>query len=52
MEKELRNAFGFEGSAIKLWFFEKHVDRLKEKSLNKTGTKNGTIRKQSTDKRK
>lgn len=32
MERELRQAFGFEGSAIKFWFFEKHIDRLKVSS--------------------
>jgi GTP-binding protein len=31
MERELRNEFGFEGTAIKFWFFEKHIDRLKDK---------------------
>ncbi len=25
MEKELRNTYGFEGTALKLWFFEKHL---------------------------
>jgi len=45
MEKELRNSFGFEGAAIKLWFFEKHIDRIKAKLLNKTGIKNGPLRK-------
>ncbi len=25
MEKELRNAFGFDGTALQLWFIEKHV---------------------------
>ncbi len=27
LERELRERFGFEGTAIKFWFFEKHVDR-------------------------
>ena len=35
MERELRETFGFEGTAIKFWFFEKHVDRLKEVKLLK-----------------
>jgi hypothetical protein len=25
MERELREKFGFNGTAIKFWFFEKHV---------------------------
>jgi GTP-binding protein len=36
MEREMREAYGFEGSAIKFWFFEKHVDRLKEAKAIKT----------------
>lgn len=39
MEKELRSRFGFEGSAIKLWFFEKHIDRKKEPIKQKQGAK-------------
>ena len=39
MERELREAFGFDGSAIKFWFFEKHVDRLKESSNVKSSSK-------------
>jgi len=35
MERELREKFGFDGSAIKFWFFEKHVDRLKEDKKSK-----------------
>lgn len=31
MEREFRNRFGFEGTSIKFWFFEKHIDRLKGK---------------------
>ncbi|MBW3569084.1 ribosome biogenesis GTPase Der [Candidatus Parcubacteria bacterium] len=27
LEKELRRAFGYAGSAVQLWFIEKHVDR-------------------------
>ena len=30
LERELREKYDFEGTAIKLWFFEKHVDRLKK----------------------
>lgn len=30
LERELRETYDFSGTAIKLWFFEKHVDRLKE----------------------
>lgn len=36
MERELRSKFGFDGTAIKFWFFEKHVDRkLKAKDGSK-----------------
>jgi hypothetical protein len=35
MERELREAFGFDGSALKFWFFEKHIDRLKEAKKTK-----------------
>lgn len=35
MERQLRETFGFEGTSIKFWFFEKHVDRLKEKVVSK-----------------
>ncbi|HUC78736.1 MAG TPA: ribosome biogenesis GTPase Der [Candidatus Saccharimonadales bacterium] len=30
LERELREKYDFDGTAIKLWFFEKHVDRLKK----------------------
>ena len=30
LERELRQKYDFDGTAIKLWFFEKHVDRLKK----------------------
>jgi GTP-binding protein len=40
MERELRESFGFEGTAIKLWFFEKHIDRLKEAGKQKKNSKN------------
>ena len=30
LERELRETYDFAGTAIKLWFFEKHVDRLKK----------------------
>jgi GTP-binding protein len=30
MERQMRESFGFEGTALKFWFFEKHVDRLKD----------------------
>ncbi len=29
LERELRETFDFSGTAIKIWFFEKHIDRLK-----------------------
>jgi GTP-binding protein len=32
LERELREKYDFEGTAIKLWFFEKHVDRLKKQT--------------------
>lgn len=32
LERELRERFGFEGTAIKFWFFEKHVDRKQLKT--------------------
>lgn len=35
MERELRQEFGFEGTAIKLWFFEKHVTHKHGKSPTK-----------------
>ncbi|HUC95736.1 MAG TPA: ribosome biogenesis GTPase Der [Candidatus Saccharimonadia bacterium] len=35
IERELRDSFNFDGTAIKIWYFEKHVDRLKKTSLNK-----------------
>ena len=35
MERELREKFGFEGSAIKIWYFEKHIDRKKEAATQK-----------------
>jgi GTP-binding protein len=30
LERELREKYDFAGTAIKLWFFEKHIDRLKK----------------------
>jgi GTP-binding protein len=39
MEKELRHAFGFDGTSLKLWFFEKHVDRKKEPIKTRSGAK-------------
>jgi GTP-binding protein len=30
LEKEIRENYNFVGTAIKLWFFEKHIDRLKK----------------------
>ncbi|HUY53189.1 MAG TPA: ribosome biogenesis GTPase Der, partial [Candidatus Dormibacteraeota bacterium] len=30
LERELREKYDFAGTAIKLWFFEKHVDRIKK----------------------
>ena len=30
LEKELRKSFGYEGTAVQLWFIEKNVDRHKE----------------------
>jgi predicted GTPase len=35
LERELREAFGFEGTAIKLWFFEKHVTHKHGQSPSK-----------------
>lgn len=39
MERELRNEFGFDGTAIKLWFFEKHVDRKKTPLVTRERTR-------------
>jgi GTP-binding protein len=30
LERELRQKYNFDGTAIKLWFFEKHIDRIKK----------------------
>jgi GTP-binding protein len=35
MERELRESFGFEGTPIKFWFFEKHIDRKKPPKVQK-----------------
>ena len=38
MERELRQKFGFDGTAIKFWFFEKHITHKHGVSPTKTGT--------------
>ena len=37
MERELRQKFGFDGTAIKFWFFEKHVTHKHGVSPTRTG---------------
>ena len=39
MEREIRGTYGFEGTALKFWFFEKHVDRLKDIKPSKKSEK-------------
>ncbi len=33
LERELRKSYGFEGTPVKFWFMEKHIDRHKAKKL-------------------
>ncbi len=49
MERELREKYGFEGTAIKFWFFEKHVTH--KHGVSPTKTTNSALQRYNAKKR-